>query len=166
VDNGSRDADTLNRLATWEQEPDLTLIRMTENLGPAGARNVIVEHAVDRHSTIAMLDNDIVVYDGRHCAALAALDVGFDAVQPKLVCPDGQTVDRGPTRARQQPWLLHPEYLHRGAAREAAEVNQRLQVPTVGGTAVVRSSVYRRTGGYDPHIWVGEDYEWALRAQR
>jgi GT2 family glycosyltransferase len=164
VDNGSRDAETLNRMQTWEGELDVTLIRLQENIGPAAARNLILERAVERFATIAMLDNDIVVCEGWDHSAMDAFEAGFDAVQPKLLRPDGRTVDRGPTRAREQTWLLNPEYLHRGSARDAVEVNQRMAVPAFGGTAVVRSGVYRKTGGYDPRIWVGEDHEFALRA--
>jgi GT2 family glycosyltransferase len=164
VDNGSRDRDTLSRLKAWESEPDVTFVRLSENLGPAAARNVIVDSAASRYHAIAMLDNDIVVCEGWDRAALAALDAGFDAVQPKLLAADGRTVDRGPTRPRQQSWLLNPEYLHRGARRDAAEVNQRTGLSMFGGTAVVRSEVYRNTGGYDPRIWVNEDHEFALRA--
>jgi GT2 family glycosyltransferase len=164
VDNGSRDAGTLSRLQQWEQDVDITVIRLSENLGPSAARNLILKRTADRFQTIAMLDNDIVVRDEWDGTALAALEAGFDAVQPKLLEPDGRTVDRGPTRARQQRWLLNPEYLHRGVARDAAEVARRMPVPTFGGTAIVRSAVYRTTGGYDPGIWVGEDYEFALRA--
>jgi GT2 family glycosyltransferase len=164
VDNGSSDRDTLSRLDAWESDPDVTLVRLSENLGPAAARNVIVERAGGRYGAIAMLDNDIVVCEGWDRAALAALEAGFDAVQPKLLAPDGRTVDRGPTRARQPSWLLNPEYLHRGAQRDAADVNQRMALSVFGGTAIVRSEVYRKTGGYDPRIWVNEDHEFALRA--
>src|ERR1051326_7461726 len=57
VDNGSRDRDTLNRLAKWEFEPDVTLVRLPENVGPAAARNLIVERTGGRYEAIAMLDN-------------------------------------------------------------------------------------------------------------
>jgi GT2 family glycosyltransferase len=166
VDNGSRDAATQACLQKWEQESDVTLTRLPDNRGPSAARNIIVDYAADQFAAFAMLDNDIIVCDEWDTAALAALDAGFDAVQPKLLQADGRTVDRGPTRSRQQPWLLHPEYLHRGAARFVADVSRRVAVPTCGGTAVIRSDVYRKTGRYDPQIWVGEDYEFALRAAR
>src|SRR5262245_165492 len=84
VDNGSRDADTLNRLPMWEQDPDITLIRLPENVGPSAARNIIVNRAIERFAAIAMLDNDIAVCEGWDRGALAAFDAGFDAVQPKL----------------------------------------------------------------------------------
>lgn len=164
VDNGSHDADTLGRLAGWGEEADVTLRRLDTNLGPAGARNLILEMARDRHDTIAMLDNDIVVQSGWDCGALDAIAAGFDAVQPKLLQPDCQNVDRGPLRARPQEWLLSPEYLHRGVPRFAPEVSQRQIAATFGGTAVIRSEVFRRTGSYNPDVWVGEDYEFACRA--
>jgi GT2 family glycosyltransferase len=166
VDNGSRDPETLGRLRVWERESDVTVIRVPENLGPSAARNLILERVVDQYQKIAFLDNDVVVCDGWDSAALAALDAGFDAVQPKILQPDGITVDRGPTRTRPEPWLMNPEYLHRGVARHAAEVSQRMIVPVTGVAAVVRSALYREVGGYDPRIWVGEDYELSLRAVR
>lgn len=166
IDNGSRDADTLSRLDAWERNSDVTLERFATNSGPAGARNRIVELARDRHDSIAMLDNDIVLQPGWDRGALTAMAAGFDAVQPKLLQADPQFLDRGPLRARPQSWLLSPEYLHRGVARSAPEVNERQPVPVFGGTAVIRSEVYRRTGSYHPEIWVGEDYEFALRAAK
>jgi GT2 family glycosyltransferase len=165
ADNGSTEARTRTLLTSWETRPDTTVIRLQSNTGPSGGRNAILERAGAGFDAIAMLDNDIVALPGWDAAALGALARGYDAVAPKLLTLDRTVVDRGPMRAWKEGFLLHPQYLGRGASRHAPEVTERCEVPIVGGTAVFRADVFRRAGFYDPRVWIGEDYELAYRAR-
>jgi GT2 family glycosyltransferase len=163
VDNGS-DAQTLQWLERWSREPNIDVLRLERNLGPAAGRNVILRAAKSKHTIFAMLDNDIVLLTGWDTAAHAALQEGFDVVQPKLLIGDGSKIDRGPTRLWPETYLVHPEYLGGGLDRHAPEVSRRQPNPTFGGTAVLRTAVYERIGDYDEQLWAAEDYDLAFRA--
>jgi GT2 family glycosyltransferase len=164
VDNGSRSDSTRPYLDRWQREKDITVRRLERNYGPSVARNCIIEMAEKKHDIFAMLDNDIIVLDRWDVAALAAIDRGFDVVQPKFLNPDRKTVGRGPTRPWDGDWLVHPEYLGRGLHRHSPEVGSQQTVQIFAGTAIIRARVLESVGGYDPRIWAAEDYDLAYRA--
>ena len=145
VDNGSRSKTTRSYLDQWEGQRDVTVKRLDSNHGEPAARNHILDMAVGRHEVIAMLDNDIVVLDGWDRAIEPALNEGFSVVQPKLLNPDRETVDRGPTRAWPENWLAHPEYIGRGASRNAPEVSERRTVEIFGTAPVIHRKVFEAT---------------------
>ena len=165
ADNGSEDDATRSFLESCEHSPDISLLRLSQNYGPAAGRNRILERALDAHEIVAMLDNDIVVLPGWDEAAVASIRRGFDLVQPKLLRADGKTVERGPTEFRQNPLPASPRYLGLGAPRHAPEVSRRAPAAIVGGTGIVAAAVYRALGGYDERLHVGEDFELSFRAR-
>jgi GT2 family glycosyltransferase len=164
ADNGSPSQMTKYQLAIWEKQEDITVIRLDMNKGPAGGRNPILDMVSDRHEVIAMLDNDCIVLNGWDSSAGEAIAAGCDVVCPKLLETDMQTVQRGPTR----PWpgeeTVHPEYIGRGGSRYAPEVNNRQKIDLFPGTAIFKTSVFRRVGFYDANLWIAEDYDLSFRA--
>ena len=164
ADNGSRTEETKNKLKTWEQQSDISLIRLESNLGPSAGRNAVLKMAIGQNHVFAMLDNDIIVLDGWDSSALNAIQEGFDIVQPKLLSLNTKSVIRGPTRPWKKSIHIHPEYIGRGSSRYAPEINHRKRVELFGGTKIIRTRVFEVIGWYDPHIWVGEDYDLAFRA--
>lgn len=164
VDNGSRSKTTRPYLDQWEGQRDVTLRRLDSNRGEPAARNHILDMAGGRHEVFAMLDNDIVVLDGWDRAIEPALSDGFSVVQPKILNPDRETVDRGPTRAWPGNWLAHPEYIGSGAPRNAPEVSARRTVEIFGTAPVIHRKVFEAIGRYDDQLWVSCDYDLCYRA--
>ena len=111
VDNGSR-TDSTKKVLTWCRTLDDVSVRvLKKNHGPSYARNIILKMVTRKFPLIAFLDNDIVALPGWDDAALKAMEGGADLIQPKLLNRDGKTVERGPTRSRNNSLLANPEYL-------------------------------------------------------
>lgn len=164
IDNGSRDSETLSILRKWESWERATVYRFAENRGPSAARNKALELAGNGFTAFAMLDNDIVVLPGWQRAAWEALGHGCDLVQPKLIAADMQTVERGPNIPNPSKLSAHPTYLGVGAERNDETVSASKPVSIVGGTGIVRTSVFHKIGIYDPNLHFGEDYDLSFRA--
>ena len=166
ADNGSSEPDALHLLDELERRPNTTVIRLGRNLGPAAGKNAILDHLPEGTDAIAFADNDIVFLPGWDRAARTALTEGWDVVQPKLLFAGGERVQRGPTRPWPEEYLVNPQYLGVGADRNAPEVSQRVELETFAGSSIISLRVFRQVGRHDERIWVGEDYELALRARK
>jgi GT2 family glycosyltransferase len=166
ADNGSSEPDALHLLDELERRPNTTVIRLGENLGPAAGKNAILDYLPESTDAVAFADNDIVFLPGWDLAARTALSEGWDVVQPKLLFADGERVHRGPTRPWPEEYLVNPQYVGVGADRNAPEVSERVELETFAGSSVVSLRVFGQVGRYDERIWVGEDYELALRARK
>src|SRR5262245_4957289 len=166
ADNGSSEPDALHLLDELERRPHTTVIRLGENVGPAAGKNAILDHLPEGIDAIALADNDIVFLTGWDRAARIALSDGWDVVQPKLLHAGGERVQRGPTRPWPEDYVVNPQYLGVGADRNAPEVSERVELETFAGCSIVNLRVFREVGRHDERIWVGEDYELALRARK
>lgn len=164
VDNGSALSETRAFLTALETESSVRLIRLDSNHGPAHARNRMLESVDGQPIAYAMLDNDMVALEGWAEAALAAVERGVDMVQPKLLQPDLETVERGPTVARSREYLANPEYLCVGMPRHAPEVARRVPVPVVGA-GVYSARLFETVGLYDERFFVAEDFDLSFRAR-
>lgn len=165
ADNGSRDPAAARLLDDLEKRSRTTVVRLGSNRGPSAGRNAIITSLPGDTDVLAFLDNDAKALPRWDEGIREALSAGFDIVQPKLLEPDGTTVQRGPTRRWPQPFLVHPEYIGTGLDRSAPEVSQRVEVEHFGGTVAMRRQVIAAVGSYDERLWFGEDYDYAFRAR-
>jgi GT2 family glycosyltransferase len=165
VDNGSQTSSAKEALNWCQAFDDISVRVLDNNYGPAYARNIILEMIGANYSVVAFFDNDIVALLGWSEAALRAIEQGADLIQPKLLSSDGHTVERGPTQSRDNPLFANPEYMGIGLDASAPEVTTPSEAAIVGGTSVIRQSVFDRIGWYDDRLHIGEDFDYSYRAR-
>jgi N-acetylglucosaminyl-diphospho-decaprenol L-rhamnosyltransferase len=156
VDNGSSDGS--DRMVA-ERFPEVTLLRMEENLGFGTALNRAV--AAHPAEAIVLLNNDAAA-DSRFVEALLdGLGPGVDSVagvmlqerDPGLIDSAGVVADRT---------LMGFDYLHGEPLAAAASATDPLG-PT-GGAALYRREAFEAVGGFDERIFLYyEDLDLALR---
>lgn len=144
---------------------DIEVFRSQTNLGPGAGRNMALAQISTRFDYVAMFDNDIVALPGWDEAALCAFNSGTDLLQPKLLEADGRTVERGPNTVNNSALAANPQFLGRGVATDHAAVNHEDEVAIVGGTCIVRRSVFDRIGMFDERFQIAEDYDFSFRAK-
>jgi GT2 family glycosyltransferase len=165
IDNGSRSAEAVAFLDSCLRAQDISLRILDKNHGPAYARNIILEMIGSSCPVVAFFDNDIVCLPGWAEAGLKGIDEGADLIQPKLLAGDGRTVERGPTRPRENPLAANPRYVGIGFAQTDPAVNKPGDAVIVGGTGIIRREVFDRIGRYDDRLHVGEDFDLSCRAR-
>jgi N-acetylglucosaminyl-diphospho-decaprenol L-rhamnosyltransferase len=156
VDNGSSDGS--DRMVA-EHFPEVTLMRLDENLGFGAALNRGVEaHPAE---AIALLNNDAAAEPHFVEALLDELGPGVDSVagvmvqerNPTLIDSAGVVADRT---------LMGFDYLHGEPVAAAAGAPAPLG-PT-GGAALYRREAFAAVGGFDERIFLYyEDLDLALR---
>ena len=155
VDNGSTTAPPM----VGERFPEVTLLRMGENLGFGTALNrAVAAHPAD---AIVLLNNDAAAGPRFVEALLDGLGAGVDSVagvmlqerEPGLIDSAGVIADRT---------LMGFDYLHGEPVAAAAGAPAPLG-PT-GGAALYRREAFEAIGGFDERIFLYyEDLDLALR---
>jgi N-acetylglucosaminyl-diphospho-decaprenol L-rhamnosyltransferase len=156
VDNGSSDCS--DRMVA-ERFPEVTLLRMEENLGFGTALN----RAVAAHPTdaIVLLNNDAAaeprfveaLVDGLGAEVDSVAGVMLQESEPGLIDSAGVVADRT---------LMGFDYLHGEPVSAAAGAPAPLG-PT-GGAALYRREAFEAVGGFDERIFLYyEDLDLALR---
>lgn len=166
VDNGSKSLEAGSLLQDLVSDAQVTVLNEAVNLGPSAARNRALAILPESIDVVAMLDNDIVVLPGWDEAALQAVRDGADLAQPKLLLPDRLTIERGPNEDNDSPLAINPRFIGRGISSKDSLVNQARPVSIVGGTGIVRRSVFDQLGFFDGRLHVGEDFDLSLRARQ
>jgi N-acetylglucosaminyl-diphospho-decaprenol L-rhamnosyltransferase len=156
VDNGSSDG---SDGMVAERFPEVTLLRMTENLGFGTALNrAVAAHPAD---AIVLLNNDAAASPRFVEALVDGLGAGIDSVagvmlqerDPRLIDSAGVVADRT---------LMGFDYLHGEPVAAAAHAPAPLG-PT-GGAALYRREAFEAVGGFDERIFLYyEDLDLALR---
>lgn len=165
VDNASTERTACDLIDRLTQDPDIDVFRSTRNLGPSHGRNVALTSIPARFPYVALLDNDIVALPGWDLAAIAALKAGADLIQPKLLEADGRTLERGPNRPNQSPFAANPAFIGRRLPADAPEVNGDEEACIVGGTSIIKRSVFDKIGLFDERLHIGEDFDFSFRAR-
>lgn len=135
-------------------DPRIRLVRSAENLGPAGARNLALEHATGE--LVAFLDADdrwlpeylerqISRYDA---ARVAGIDVGIVASDAYYEGPEGRLPGTHATR--------------QGRA-DGAGVTELLAGNPVFISALVPRAIVDAVGGFSTECWGSEDHDLWLR---
>lgn len=165
VDNGSQSSDARVMLDWCRDGSDMTVRTLDKNYGPSYARNIILEMIEADFSIVAFFDNDIVCLPGWSNAAWRAVENGADLIQPKLLNGDGHTVERGPTKVRDNPLAANPHYLGIGLESADPIVNNPAEAVIVGTASIIRREVFDRIGEYDNRLHIGEDFDHSYRAR-
>ena len=167
ADNGSR-SEVVERLSSFAQAREMTLIRNGVNLGWAAGNNPAIEEAIrGGYEGILIMNNDAVAEPGAVTALVARLrDCGnVAAVQPMVTTASGRRV-------------IHAQCLldlDTGRTRRAELGRRRHEVTTeprpagyVSGEAfLARAKVFERCGAFDERYGMYfEDAEWSVRVRR
>jgi glycosyltransferase involved in cell wall biosynthesis len=144
VDDGSRDG-SAELAAAWEARvPEIRLLRLPENRGPAAARNAGL--ALARGELITFLDADDCMLPGR-----LAFQAGFLTRHGRVdLMLNAQEV-------AVEPGAPAPRWLE--PSRPASEEPSFYLM-----SMIVRRQVLARVGGFDPSFAVSSDTEWFTRA--
>lgn len=161
VDDGSNDFDytTLTQI-----DPRIRTLRR-EGGGVSLARNAGMQHA--RGEFIAFLDADDVWFPGKLQAQMRY----FDA-HPEVGVVFGGFIrwtanSKGEFPPADSLWLDCENTAKAELARSGWIYTRLLLGLLVGmNTAIIRRSVYRAVGGFNPSMRVGEDYDFWLKAAR
>jgi glycosyltransferase involved in cell wall biosynthesis len=153
VDDGSID-DTQEKLSTQD---DIRVIRQ-ENAGPAAARNRGMDAA--RGEFIALQDSDDLWVRTKLEKQIRVLQRAGDSVVCCLCDTELRYTDRPKVTDFQRAWVYPP--FSTGVWTNIAEVLATRFV-FFCQTAVIRTSVIRRIGGFDETFKYHEDYELPLR---
>lgn len=160
VDDASSDATAEAAEATGEGSPRLTVIRLSENVGPSAARNRAI--AASTAPLIAILDADDFLLPGRFAPMLA--DGDFDFVADNILFVDAADpglADIRASRFEPQPSLLTLE------AFVAGNISKRGKPRGEIGflKPVMRRAFLDRHGlRYREEMRLGEDYDLYARA--
>ena len=175
VDNGSRDG---SAEAVARHFPQVTLLRLEENVGFARATNLAAERAETRY--LLLLNPDTVVRPGAVQRLLAFADEHPEAgiVGGRTLFADG-SLNPSSCWGRPTPWsllcaglglsslfrrsrLFDPESLGRWARDDTREVDI-----ISGCFLLIRRSLWNELGGFDEAFFMyGEDADLCLRAAR
>jgi GT2 family glycosyltransferase len=152
VDNGSRDAATLNYLAEVSVDSRVHLLRLDEEFNYSRLVNLGVQNT--KAEFVALLNNDVMVINPEWLEEMVSqvLQPGIGAVGPRLLYPDGRIQQAGVILGAG----LHgvAEVAHRGLPKDdegyfgRAALAQELSA--VGAACMlVRRGVYLEVGGFD-----------------
>ncbi len=152
VDNGSRDAATLNYLAEVSRDFRVHLLRLDEEFNYSRLINFGVQNS--EAEFVALVNNDVMVINPEWLEEMVsqAMQPGVGAVGPRLLYPDGRIQQAGVILGAG----LHgvAEVAHRGLPKDdqgyfgRAAVAQELSA--VGAACMlVRRSAYLEVGGFD-----------------
>ncbi|MDE6300743.1 MAG: glycosyltransferase family 2 protein [Muribaculaceae bacterium] len=171
VDNGSTD-DTDAELSAWKASlpriaPRIKVIRLSENRGVAGGRNIGISAASGE--LLLILDNDTVVNAGaldglrRHIAANPSCGI----CAPALRAPDGEL--QSSAKPYPGPLLKLAHIVRPGRELERERVEMRKPHPwyVIGACQMMRHSTYDAVGPLDEGIFYGpEDADYCARVRR
>ena len=152
VDNGSRDAATLNYLAEVSRDSRVHLLRLDEEFNYSRLINLGVQNS--EAEFVALVNNDVMVINPEWLEEMVsqAMQPGIGAVGPRLLYPDGRIQQAGVILGAG----LHgvAEVAHRGLPKGdqgyfgRAALAQELSA--VGAACMlVRRSAYLEVGGFD-----------------
>lgn len=142
VDDGSSDGGALFAMSLVSKHVESRLVRLTENLGPAVARNRGLAEA--RGSLITFLDADDSMLNER-----LAWQVGYLAEHPGVdlvLCAEELIVEPD----------APPDPIRR---RDARGPGPRFHTMSM----MVRRNTFKIVGGFDPSYRVAEDLDWLFR---
>jgi GT2 family glycosyltransferase len=166
LDNGSRDAATLDFLASISVRPGITVIRDDSPFNYSRLNNTAVRHA--RGQVLCLLNDDIEVLTPGWLEEMVSfsLQPNVGAVGARLWYPDGTTLQHGGViigvggvAGHAHPRLVRNQvgYFSRGV------LQQELSAVT-GACLVVRRDVFDGVGGFDEQIAVAfNDVDLCLR---
>jgi GT2 family glycosyltransferase/glycosyltransferase involved in cell wall biosynthesis len=160
IDNGSSD-ETPSLLRSYAGR--VRALHSESNLGFGGGCNEAARSA--RGELLVFLNNDTLALPGWLDALEHAVDqdAGAGIVGSRLLFPDGTIQHAGVAIARR---TLAPYLFWRGVAADAPMVSRRRELQAVtGASMLVRASLFRALGGFDPGYRNGfEDVDLCLRA--
>lgn len=165
LDNGSRDAGTLDYLAHIARQPRMTLVRDDSPFNYSRLNNAAVRHA--RGSILCLLNDDVEVLAPGWLEEMVSFAVqpGIGAVGARLWYPDGTLqhggviIGVGGVAGHAHPRLARGQagYFGRGV------LQQELSAVT-GACLVVRREIFEAVGGFDDRIEVAfNDVDLCLR---
>ena len=148
VDNASTDGTAERVRALF---PDVRLIRLDENLGPTGGRNIGVKEALA--DFVVLIDSDAEPQVGAFSAIYRRL-----SGDPKLAAVNALQID-GVTG---QPWWWWDAYGYPEVEFLHQEFETAFKIEE--GAAGIRRSVYNEVGGFDARFfWAVEGRDMAAR---
>jgi GT2 family glycosyltransferase len=164
VDNGSAD-DPRSRFET--ELPDVTVLRLDENLGYAAGCNAGARWALDAGAHfLCFLNNDTTVEADVFQELLAAARRHPDAILgPKIVYSRDPAMVWSAGGELSRPWMRN-RHIGRDQPVSAHGSSQRVAW-TTGCALFVSSATYRRLGPLDEGYFLFlEDIEWCVRGNR
>lgn len=155
VDDGSPD-DLATEVEQRTDDPRVRLIRLPENRGVSAARNAGAAAASGRYIVVVdsddMLRHDFLERMGERLATIGRLAMAGCTYQ--VVDSTGR-----PTQSRPLPAPLPS-----GGDPEATLLWLLGELFQYGPVSVLERAVFEQIGGYDEHLWFGEDWDLWVRA--
>ncbi len=164
VDNGSTDG-TAELLASF-QDPRLGTVSHDKPLGPGGARNLGMAAATSA-PWVAFLDSDDIWAPAKLGRQLEALNANPSARWSAIswTTVDANLTVLNATRLRPGP-LLDPQ----GVLVEPEELLRQLcndnHLPVLTSAVLVSRDLVDKVGSFDPHMPIGEDWDYYVRLAR
>jgi glycosyltransferase involved in cell wall biosynthesis len=144
VDDGSTDRSRILSKALATVHPEVRLLRLMKNAGPAAARNAGLAEATG--SYVAFLDADDLMLPDRLSTQLAYLADHPDIAI--VLCGAEQ--------------VLEPDAPRDLIRRRSLAARSPLHIMSM----MIRRPAFDRVGGFEPALRVGEDLDWLFRAGR